>query len=163
MGSYRIESERSCHHNNDNNDQKSINNRYFLNQSFLTCQPRLKIEWQTLTLGSPKPLNLQCNYEFWVAKLFIITLFCEPPTNNVENQCYKPVLSNHILPLATLTTNVATKTLLSPLLSKFKRNVVYLPLEIYFSSTLSPHVSNGDKVGQHCSKHSCTLQIIQKG
>ncbi len=52
----------------------------------------------------------------------------------------KTVVSNHICSVATFATIVATKVLLSPLLSEFERYKVYLPLELQLWTTVCRHM-----------------------
>ena len=52
----------------------------------------------------------------------------------------RSVVSNQILPVATIAIDVATKTLQSPLLSKSKRYTVYLLIDIHFLTTVYRHI-----------------------
>ncbi len=118
----------------------------------------------------------------WREKLFCTTSFCSihftffdnnnnNPTQEIEpihnepnvrgkSTCvrivvyFTTVVSNHILSVTTFYTFVAIKALLS----HFVRNEVYLPLEIHFehlsvATFRSPHVANGDNVGQRSSMY----------
>ncbi len=81
-------------------------------------------------------------YKYIIKSGFLCQLYPHLGTCTTWRKWYdnRTVVSTRILTVATFAIIVATKVLLSPLLSSFEWYTVYLPLEIQFWTTVCRHI-----------------------